>query len=113
MVDYVELLRSGHRSLRSEVSRILALSTVYGEAEVYEAAVGLLDAGIVGVESLELCLKKRFHPSERSPEPLSFRNEKLNRTVPTVDLRRYDALLFGSTKNNASTEGVAHGNDEQ
>jgi transposase len=113
MMDYVDLLRSGHRSLRTEVSRILALSTIYGEAEVYEAAVGLLEAGIVGVENLELSLKKRFHPSQRSPEPLKFRNEKLNRTVPTVDLRRYDALLFGSTIHDASTEGVTHGDNDQ
>lgn len=113
MPDYVDLLRSGHKSLRSELSRILALSTIYGELEVYHAVIELLDAGIVGVESLELSLKKRLPPSQRSPEPLNFRNEKLNRTVPTVDLRRYDALLFRSQNNLASTEGETHGNDDQ
>lgn len=114
MMDYVDLLKSGRRSLRSEVSRILALATVYGEAPVYEATVACLEAGIVGVESLELSLKKRFHPSERAPEPLSFRNDKLNRSVPTVDLRRYDALLFESAdKNDASIKlGDNDGNNE-
>lgn len=99
MGAYLDLLRKGHRSIRTEVARILALATVYGEKEVGEAAAELLERSIVGVENLELSLKARHHPSEHElmPAPLIFQKAKLNQLVPTVDLRRYDALLFGST----------------
>ena len=62
MQDYLELLRSGHRSLRQELSRILALSTIYGNTEVHIACEELLKAGIIGVEALELTLKRK-HPA--------------------------------------------------
>jgi transposase len=122
MVDYLDLLKSGHRSIRNEVARILALATVYGESEVQQAASGLLQRGIVGVENLELALKASNHPgqNELNPAPLNFQKAKLNRVVPTVDLRRYDALLFESTKsNNASNQegkienGTNNNDDEQ
>ena len=51
-----------------------------------------LKGGIVGVDNLELLLKSRHKPS--NPEPISFSNQRLNRHVQNVDLRRYDALLF-------------------
>lgn len=113
MVEYVELLRSGHRSLRSELSKILALSTVYGDTSVHHACIALLGHNIIGVERLELLLKKSHHPSKEklNPEPLNFQNEKLNRAVPVVDLRRYDALLFESkTKHSADESEVDDGN---
>lgn len=99
MVGYLDLVRVGHRSMRNEVSRILALATIYGEKNVNSACEALVARGIIGVESLELSLKSSHHPSEceLQPSPLQFQNMKLNRTVPTVDLRRYDALLFAST----------------
>jgi hypothetical protein len=100
MADYLNLLKSGHRSIRNEVARILALATVYGEVELHEVASELLSRGIIGVENLELALKSRNHPAETElqPAPLNFQKAKLNRVVPTVDLRRYDALLFESTR---------------
>jgi transposase len=107
MAEYLDLLKSGSRSVRNEVTRILALATVYGEAEVNAGASELLKRGIIGVENLELALKASLHPAENelNPAPLNFQKAKLNRVVPTVDLRRYDALLFGSTKsNNASNK---------
>lgn len=99
MDGYLDLVRVGHRSMRNEVSRILALATIYGEKNVNSACEALVARGIIGVESLELSLKRSHHPSEceLQPSPLQFQNTKLNRVVPTVDLRRYDALLFAST----------------
>lgn len=96
MSEYVELVRSGQRSLRSELARILALSTIYGEVAVHDACEELLKAGVIGVEALEITLKRLHHPSASALKlkPIEFTNEKLNRTVPAVDLRRYDALLF-------------------
>lgn len=100
MAGYLDLVRVGHRSMRNEVSRILALATIYGEKSVNIACEALVSRGIIGVESLELSLKNSHHPSEceLQPSPLQFQNTKLNRVVPTVDLRRYDALLFGSSR---------------
>ena len=112
MAEYVNLLKSGHRSLRSELSRILALATIYGDRYVHEAVWSLLDRGIIGVESLEITLKSLHHPagSALNPEPISFSNQKLNRNFPVVDLRRYDALLFEQHNNSASeTNGEDHG----
>lgn len=104
MHEYVDLLRSGERSLRLELAKILALSTVYGEAKVYAAALGLLERSIIGVASLEVALKAHHHPSTSNLnlKPIKFENQKLNRVVPAVDLRRYDALCFESIKTNQS-----------
>ncbi len=96
MQQYIDLIRSGHRSLRTELSKILALSTVYGDSAVHDACGALLKAGVIGVEALEITLKRLHHPasSPLKPEPIAFTNDKLNRVVPVVDLRLYDAMLF-------------------
>lgn len=106
MVEYCDLLRSGHRSLRGELGRILALSTVYGDHAVHAACQDLLTRGVLGVDALELTLKSLHHPSqnELKPEPINFSNYKLNRVVPVVDLRRYDALLFENNQSDSASE---------
>ena len=98
--DYIELLKSGSRSLRSEVQKILGLATIYGEPAVHAAIEELLSTATVGVDNLELLLKARHNPEEADlkPAPLNFQNSRLNRMPPTIDLRRYDALLFGSDR---------------
>lgn len=118
MSDYLNLLKSGHRSIRSEVSRILALATIYGDAAVNTAAHDLLGCGVIGVDNLELALKSRHE--EIAPAPIQFQNSKLNRVVPTVDLRRYDALLFASAEsradeaiNEASIKKETHGENSE
>jgi hypothetical protein len=115
MKEYVDLLRSGHRSLRVELARILALATVYGDRLVHEACWSLLDAGIIGVEALELTLKRLHNPAqtELKPEPINFNNQKLNRTVPVVDLRQYDALLFEHNEPSASAKEDQNGSQSQ
>ncbi len=106
MIEYIELLKSGERSLRTELSRILALATVYGEENVHRACIGCLERGIIGVANLEITLKSLHHPSTSNlqPEPIKFENEKLNRMVPAVDLRRYDTLLLESIKQTSVSE---------
>ena len=117
MMEYIDLLRTGRRSLRHELGRLLALSTVYGDNHVHDACKELLNNGIVGVESLELTLKRMHHPSETTllPAPMSFNNQKLNRIVPVVDLRRYDALLFDGDIDKSALKNVEenHGNKPQ
>ena len=100
LAEYVDFLKSGERSLRSELAKILALSTVYGDGAVNEAAGDLLARGIVGVAAMEATLRACHHPAAGglAPEPLKFTNDKLNRVVPAADLRRYDALLFEADK---------------
>jgi hypothetical protein len=105
MAEYVELIRQGPRSLKNELSKLVALVTVYGEALVIEACGECLASGIVGTDAVELYLKKRQRPQDKTnPNPIKFTNERLNRVVPVVDLRRYDALLFEGFKNKSASE---------
>jgi len=109
MSEYMDILRSGHRSMRNELGRILCLSTVYGNEAVHAACEELLGRGIIGVEALELTLKRSHHPSEQNPKPIQFENDKLNRIVPEVDLRRYDALLFEGDMNSSASDRNKNG----
>lgn len=107
MAEYVELVRRGPRSLKYELSRLVALVTVYGEQMVLDACAECLSSAIIGVDNLELFLKRQHHPSKTSlkPELIKFNNEKLNRVHPAVDLRRYDALYFeGENQKSAQKE---------
>jgi transposase len=104
MVEYIKLLRSGQRSLRHELSRLLALSTIYGPNVVHSGCQEMLNSGVVGVNNLEIFLRTSHRDSSLQPEPISFQNQRLNRMVPVVDLRRYDALLFESHKSSAAEE---------
>jgi transposase len=111
---YMDLTRSGSRSVKSEVARLIALITVYGEEAVSKACGELLKISVMGVENLELTLKSKTLKSDLLlPKPLNFQSARLNRIVPVVDLRRFDALLFGSTfLNNASENaGEKDGSD--
>jgi len=90
---YLKLVSSGHRSLRSEVRRLVALITVYGADIVDRAAGELLARGVVGAENLELLLKAQG-ANEQAPPPLQFQSQKLNRITAGSDLSGYDALVF-------------------
>ena len=104
MNDYVELLKSGSRSLRSEVQKILGLATIYGDSAVHDAISELLITATIGVDNLELLLKARHNPETAlNPAPLNFQKSYLNRVHQTVDLRRYDAFLFGVDRFQSTT----------
>jgi transposase len=95
MAEYVELIRQGPRSLKHELKRLVALVTVYGRDVVLDACRECMSSGVVGVDAIELYIKRRSPRAEKSkPEPIQFTNERLNRVVPAVDLRRYNALYF-------------------
>jgi transposase len=113
MKEYIELVRQGPRSLKYELGRLVALVTIYGEAVVLDACSECLSSGIVGVDNIELYLKRKYHPSrvELQPEPITFDSEKLNRVHPAVDLRKYDALLFEVDHPRSASEEVKNGND--
>lgn len=115
MAEYVELVRQGPRSLKYELTRLVALVTVYSEAVVLEACKECLSSGIVGVDNLELFLKRKHHPSSTNlnPELMQFESEKLNRVHPAVDLRKYDALYFEGENQASASKEEKNGNDEQ
>jgi len=111
MNEYIELVRQGPRSLKYELSRLVALVTVYGEQMVLDACAQCLGSGIVGVDNVELYLKRQHHPSNTKlqPEPITFASEKLNRVAPAVDLRKYDALYFEGENHSSASEEVKNG----
>ena len=115
MAEYVELVRQGPRSLKYELTRLVSLVTIYGEKMVCEACAECLGAGIVGVDNLELFLKRSHHPSKTNLnlEPIKFSIEKLNRVHPAVDLRKYDALYFEGDNHVSAVKEEKNGNDEQ
>lgn len=90
--QYYESLRASSRSLRMEVNRLLALSTIYGVDNLNQACFELLKDGIIGIDNLERYLRVEKVPT-KNPEPLKFNKEKLNRVVPWVSLHSYDELL--------------------
>jgi hypothetical protein len=100
---YLDLLKSGQRSLRFEVSRLLALATVYGEEELVATVNDLLSQGVIGVENLEMALKSRGTPAVQ-PEPISFRNQKLNQMPEHKDLRHYDQWLIRASDDDPLAE---------
>lgn len=115
MEKYIELVRRGPRSLKYELSRLVGLVTVYGQAMVCAACQDCLSAGVVGVDNLELHLRRKHHPSasELQPALIKYQNEKLNRVHPEVDLRKYDALYFeGEQHLSASKENRCGITDE-
>ena len=90
---YLKLIAAGHRSLRSEVKRLVALITIYGAESVNAATAELLTRGVVGADNLEMLLKANG-AEHRAPEPLQFQSSKLNRMTGNPDLNRYNAFLF-------------------
>ncbi len=98
---YLKLIRAGHRSLRSEVKRLVALITVYGAQEVNQAVSELLIRGVVGVDNLEMLLKAQGSKT-LAPEPMTFQSQKLNRMTSTPDLDQYNRFLFDSEQENLS-----------
>jgi transposase len=98
---YLKLISAGHRSLRSEVRRLVAMITVYGKEAVEASAAELLVRGVVGAENLEMLIKAKGE-KPRAPEPITFQSPKLNRMTVSPDLSRYDALLFDEPSAQAS-----------
>ncbi len=115
MAEYVDLVRQGPRSLKYELSRLVGLITIYGQPVVIAACRDCLGSGVVGVDNLELYLRRQHHPSESRLQPalIKYQNEKLNRVHPEVDLRKYDALYFEGEQNMRASEEKINGSHEQ
>jgi hypothetical protein len=77
MIEYLDLVRQGPRSLKYELSRLVALVTIYGQQSVLDACAECLGSGVVGVDNLELHLKRTHHPSTTKLQvaPMTFNTE--------------------------------------
>jgi transposase len=106
--QYLDCLSASPRSLRFELSKLLALTTVYGSDAVSQIVASFLARGVIGADQIELALKNSCQ-NPIKPPPLTFRSEQLARVPPKVDLRRYDALLF----NNAGASSVGKTEDPE
>ena len=104
--QYFVSLRASSRSLRSEMNRLLALSTVYGVEALNVACFEMLKDGIIGIEKLERYLRVE-NITIKNPEPMKFNREKLNRVIPGATLSSYDELLIkdDSTTNEGESDG--------
>jgi transposase len=104
--EYFKSLRASSRSLRHEMNRLLALSTVYGSEALDRVCHEMLNDGIVGIEKLERYLRVE-KTQIMNPEPMKFSREKLNRVISGTSLRSYDDLLIKdeSTKDEGDENG--------
>jgi transposase len=94
---YLECLRYSQRSLRQEISQLLALGTVYGETTLAEVIADLLKRGSIGCDQVELALKRRDRDTDvKRPAPMNLQNDRLSRIPPRIDLRQYDTLIMKS-----------------
>ena len=95
--QYLKCLRHSHRSLKHEVSRLLALGTIYGETVLAEAIDILLKRGTIGAEQVELALSRQEKKeTQLRPAPMSLQDERLARIPSRIDLRQYDQLIMNS-----------------
>ena len=97
---YLKCLRNSHRSLRQEVSSLLALGTVYGEKVLAETVESLLKRGTIGIDQVELALKRRDKQEKEllRPAPMNIQDDRLARIPQRIDLRQYDQRLLDSRK---------------
>lgn len=106
--QYLDCLGASPRSLRHELGKLLALSTVYGGDALCRVVASFLARGVIGADQIELALKNSCQTLTK-PAPLTFKSEQLARVPPKVDLRRYDALLFNTAgTTNAGTMEAPH-----
>jgi len=81
---------------------------------VLKACEECLENAIVGVDNLELYLKRQHHPeSPLTPALITYQNEKLNRVHGQVDLRKFDALYFEADKHLSASKEKINGDDGQ
>jgi transposase len=108
---YLECLQHSQRSLKKEISRLLALGTVYGEKELANAVDNLLKRGTIGADQVELLLKIKDPPVR--PPPMNLSDSKLSRIPTRIDLRQYDGLLIRASTDNLKPQENTNGNREK
>jgi transposase len=107
--QYLNCLRHSQRSLRSEISTLLALGTIYGETILAETVDALLKRGAIGIEQVELALKRREKSENEKtrPAPMNLRDDRLARIPSRSDLRQYNQLLLASLERSSESDDPA------
>jgi transposase len=108
--QYLKCLRHSQRSLTQEISQLLALGTIYGETLLANTVASLLKRGSIGVDQVELALKrrdKRGSSDVERPAPMKLQNEQLGRIPSRIDLRQYDQLLLSSSGSSNESDSAA------
>ncbi len=94
---YVDLIPAQTTSIRSELSRLMALITVYGAKAMEETIGKALARGVVGALHLErLLMLKESAAAIKNPEPLSLSDPRLSVPPSVPDLKSYDVILMQS-----------------
>lgn len=103
--DYLKCLQHSHRSLRQEISRLLALGTIYGEQQLATVIGSLLKLGAIGADQVELALQQASSAESvlKRPAPMSLKDERLTRIPSKIDLRQYDRLIFSSSEDKSES----------
>lgn len=92
--EYLTCLENSPRSLKSELTKLLALGTIYGCAALEAAVAKIIKHGSFGTDRVEQFLKVTEKSKPIQPKPLSLQNEKLTKTPARVDLEYYNTRLF-------------------
>lgn len=100
---YLDIIQAGTRSVRSELSELVCLATVYGPHVLEHTIEELLTTGVVGISHIERALRLSVK-TPSAPAPLSLANERLTFVPPTPNLRAYDAYLLESVTGNDDTD---------
>lgn len=106
LTQYLKCLRHSQRSLRQEVSRLLALGTIYGEKVLAETVESLLKRGTIGIDQVELALKNRDRREKESlrPAPMNIQDDRLARIPSRIDIRQYDRLILSSLERTGESD---------
>ena len=107
--EYLQCMRHSHRSMKQEVSRLLALATVYGEKQLAAAVGALLKLGSIGADQIELSLQlaSSQNQSTKRPAPMNLKDERLTRIPAKIDLRQYDRLIIASRETSSESGSLA------
>jgi len=94
--EYLKCLENSPRSLKSEISKLLALGTIYGHAALEGAVAKIITHGSFGTDRIEQFLKVSEKAKPLQPKPLSLQNEQLKKTPARMDLEYYNNRLFNN-----------------
>lgn len=91
---YVDMIPAQTSSIRSELSRLMVLITVYGADAVERTMGSALSAGFVGAAHLERMLMRDESVADKRPEPIALSDPRLKVAPAVPDLKSYDAILM-------------------
>ena len=111
---YIDLIPAQTSSIRSEISRLMVLITVYGSQAVEDTIGKALSGGFVGATHLERMLVRDTSAAEKKPEPIDLSDPRLKVATAVPDLKSYDAILMqpepGKEEEDADPDRKLEGN---